>query len=186
LKDLGKKIRKYRTDKRLTIKGLAEVVSVSPSMISQIERGYASASLVTLDKIAKALEVPVSEFFEVTSKDGEKKKKIVRKEERKSIKFANSPVIYNLLTATFDSAIEFLLIETPPHTPTTKVTKFSHPGEEFFYVLKGPIILNVGDESFLLNEGDSGSFDSSIPHNLENNSDEKTLLLIAATEKFIT
>jgi len=42
-----------------------------------------------------------------------------------------------------------------------------HPGEEYVYCLQGDVRVIVGDESHLLSEGDSISFDSSLRHNFE-------------------
>lgn len=42
--------------------------------------------------------------------------------------------------------------------------RFDHEGEELFYVLKGKVRFYYGDKEYLLKEGDSVYFDSSIPH----------------------
>lgn len=61
---IGNKIRQLRTTKELTLKQLAGRSNLSVSLISQIERAESSASLSSLYKIATALNVKMSEFFD--------------------------------------------------------------------------------------------------------------------------
>jgi transcriptional regulator with XRE-family HTH domain len=42
--------------------------------------------------------------------------------------------------------------------------KSSHEGEEFIYVLEGALSLEYGNDSFVLNTGDSVYYDSIVPH----------------------
>lgn len=61
---IGNRIRQLRTGKDLTLKQLAGRSNLSVSLISQIERAESSASLASLYKISKALNVPMGTFFE--------------------------------------------------------------------------------------------------------------------------
>lgn len=61
--DIGKKIRDLRKDKNLNISDLAEIAGVSPGLISQIERNIVTPSIVSLWKIAQALDVSVGDFL---------------------------------------------------------------------------------------------------------------------------
>lgn len=60
----GRKLRKIRRDRDLTQDQLAEAIGVTLDFISRMERGQDAASFETLDKLAKALGVPVSELFQ--------------------------------------------------------------------------------------------------------------------------
>src|ERR687891_2849333 len=60
---LGKRVAGYRTARGLKVSALARAVGVSPSLISQIERGQSRPSVSTLFALAEALEVPVDAFF---------------------------------------------------------------------------------------------------------------------------
>jgi transcriptional regulator with XRE-family HTH domain len=59
-KDLGLKIKTLRKQKRIEIKDLAVKVDISSSYMSNIESGLRNPSLKTLEKIAKALEIPAN------------------------------------------------------------------------------------------------------------------------------
>lgn len=63
LQSFGKRIAEVRKSKGMTQNQLAERVSMSVVTIAYIETGKRWVRLATLDKIAKALKVSVSELF---------------------------------------------------------------------------------------------------------------------------
>ncbi|MBW6464546.1 MAG: cupin domain-containing protein [Firmicutes bacterium] len=182
----GDVIRKIRRSKKMTMQELSDSVGVSKSLISQVERGEVLPSLTTLEKIAAVLDMPITDFFEVESDEINEEDIIVRRDHRKKIIMPGSPVVYNLLTKSLKNKIEFLLIEVPPNVYKETVdTTFKHRGEEYFIVLEGQLHLTIDDKQFVLNEGDSGCFNSGIAHAFENKTDKKTVFLVAVTESFI-
>ena len=60
----GKRIRFFREQDGLTQAELAEKTGLSDNFIGLIERGIKHPTLETLNKIAEALEVHLSEFFQ--------------------------------------------------------------------------------------------------------------------------
>lgn len=58
---MGQKIRMYREQHKWTQAQLAEIVDVSTSFIGHIERGTRKASLETVEKICRALQVSMDE-----------------------------------------------------------------------------------------------------------------------------
>lgn len=61
---IGKRIKEERKKLKITQERLAELTNLSVAFIGQIERGHNRASLVTVHKIADALHIPISKFFE--------------------------------------------------------------------------------------------------------------------------
>jgi DNA-binding response OmpR family regulator len=61
---LGRRLRERRTLSELTLKQLANRTGLSVSLISQIELGKSAASMSTLHKLATALQVKMTYFFE--------------------------------------------------------------------------------------------------------------------------
>lgn len=182
----GKRIREIRKSKHMSIVELADMVGVSKSLISQVERGDIFPSLSTLEKIAIALEVDITQFFKIESAPPVSESEIVvRGNKRKKITMPNSSMIYNLLTPNLRKSLEFLLIEIPPFAEKgeeeEEIETFKHEGEEYFFVLEGQLELVIGEQSYVLNAGDSGCFDSSHGHVWRNNSNQKGAFLIAAT-----
>src|SRR5436189_964561 len=62
-KDLGARLRHAREQKGFTVRGLARYVGVSPSLVSQIERGRVMPSVGTLYTIANELGLVVDDLF---------------------------------------------------------------------------------------------------------------------------
>lgn len=61
---VGKRLRERRSAAQLTLKQLANRTGLSVSLISQIELGKSAASMSTLHKLATALQVRMTYFFE--------------------------------------------------------------------------------------------------------------------------
>ncbi len=63
-KRIGQRIRNYRNEQNLSQEKLAELCGCHPTYIGQIERGEKNATLESIDRIASALKVPLSQLFE--------------------------------------------------------------------------------------------------------------------------
>jgi len=61
--DLGERLKFLRESRNFSSKNFAKLVGVSPSTITQIEKGQKEPSLETLRKIGKALDVDVATLF---------------------------------------------------------------------------------------------------------------------------
>ena len=61
--DIGRRLAAYRAERGLRVAELAREIGVTPSLISQIERGQSRPSVSTLFALAQALDVPVDAFF---------------------------------------------------------------------------------------------------------------------------
>jgi transcriptional regulator with XRE-family HTH domain len=62
--NFGKRLRQIRRQKDLTQEQLAEAVGVSPTFLSNLERGINGPSFDILQKLAEVLGVRVQEFFD--------------------------------------------------------------------------------------------------------------------------
>ena len=63
-KAVGQRIRNYRTKAGLSQEKLAELSGCHPTYIGQLERGEKNATIESIDKIATALNLPMSTLFE--------------------------------------------------------------------------------------------------------------------------
>src|SRR5829696_4192965 len=61
--EIGARLAAHRARRGMKVSELARQIGVSPSLISQIERGQSRPSVSTLFALAEALEVPVDAFF---------------------------------------------------------------------------------------------------------------------------
>jgi transcriptional regulator with XRE-family HTH domain len=167
----GEKIKKVRESQSVTLKYLAEEMKVSVSLLSQIENNKVSPSIDTLLGLADILDIDPEYLF----RDFRKKRKvrIVRSNERNRLSLGS--VQYELLNSPVspdkDLALETLELTIAPGGEKGS-DQYGHPGHEMGIVLSGKGELQYGTESYSLNEGDSLSFSSAVPHRLINRGDE--------------
>ena len=69
-KIIGQRIRNYRTQKELSQEKLAELAGCHPTYIGQLERGEKNATLESVEKIASAMDISLSELFDKLGKSG--------------------------------------------------------------------------------------------------------------------
>jgi transcriptional regulator with XRE-family HTH domain len=184
---LGPRIRALRQARGLRLADLARACGLSPSFISQVERSLTRPSLDALWQIADRLGVRPSELLEpmpseppslgaqIIPKNGahaDAESRIVRREERKRIQWARS-VAFELLTPDLRRNVEFAWGRMEPGAVST-TRAFSHGGEEYAVVIRGQLTYVVGDEEFVLNEGDSIAVACATPHYMVNRSDDVT------------
>ncbi|MEC9490201.1 MAG: helix-turn-helix transcriptional regulator [Halanaerobiales bacterium] len=60
---LARKIKRFRKERELTQLKLAERAGLAQSFLSNIENGLQSPSLKSLEKISKALDVPLNDLL---------------------------------------------------------------------------------------------------------------------------
>lgn len=62
--ELGLRIRYYRKQRKISQEKLAELSSLHPTYIGQVERGEKNATIESLFHIARGLDIPLSKLFE--------------------------------------------------------------------------------------------------------------------------
>jgi transcriptional regulator with XRE-family HTH domain len=178
---LGTYLRSERLRRGLGLRELARRVAVSPSFISQIERGLATPSVVTLYAIVQQLGLSLDGLFAGTSPapatNGDRRapapaRNIVRAGMRHSIQLG-SGVRWELLTERPEAGVDFLLAEYDVGAASAEAGQMiRHAGTEYGYVLTGRLGVAIGFESYELGPGDSISFESTMPHRLWTIGDE--------------
>lgn len=63
-KELGLRIRYYRKEQHMTQERLAEICNLHPTYIGQLERGEKNATVESVYRIAKGLDIPISKLLE--------------------------------------------------------------------------------------------------------------------------
>lgn len=164
---LGEKIRNLRKEQKVSIEKLAQMSGVSTGLISQMERDITTPSVDTLWEVSKALNVHINYFFD----EYENNSPIVRKGERKKIIIPNSNITYELLSPSLNNKMEFLMVKLEPGMCSSDEL-ICHEGEECGYMIQGRMKIKWGSKEYILNEGDSIYFDSTVPHRFVNIGEE--------------
>jgi transcriptional regulator with XRE-family HTH domain len=177
LETLGARIRSAREARGVSLREFARGIGVSPSLISQIERGRVRPSVGTLYAISNELELTFDDLFSTSEQPdvlagaavGRSEPAIgpvQRGHDRKRIRLAGG-VKWERLTPGHDEELEFLhVIYEVGASSCPEDALIRHPGREYAYVLSGRLGVRVGFEEYELGPGDSLSFSAQIPHRL--------------------
>jgi transcriptional regulator with XRE-family HTH domain len=170
---LGLQIRKKREQMGITLTKAAKEMNISPSLLSQIERGIVSPSISTLRTIADYLSTSIGILLnEVISRENAV---IVREDNKRHSIIHGKGVKFHILSPS-NSNLEFMYDEYEVNSSTGEKL-YRHEGEECAFVLEGKLEINLNGKKFILNEGDFIWFLSTIPHQIINLSDKKSLAI---------
>ena len=163
--ELGAGIRAERQRRGLTLTQLAERAGLSPSALSQIERGVTDPSISSLRRIANALEIG---FFQFLVQAGPPHQ-VVRKAERRTISFPNRMLQYQLLTPHLRGPFEVLSLELAPGAASGDEA-LGHDSDECLLVIRGEVDVEIAGQVHSLTEGDAVSIQRNLPHRVVNES----------------
>lgn len=156
-KPLGPKLRRLRARTGLGIVEASKRAGISPGFLSSVERGQANASVATLQRLATAYDATVMDLFQ--SPKG--KERLVRPAERRVLEM-HSGVRMEMLSSGA-TMLQSMLFRVAPLSGSDGA--YSHQGEEFIYMLQGTLEVWLDElECFVLNEGDSFWFESTLGH----------------------
>jgi transcriptional regulator with XRE-family HTH domain len=179
LYSIGETLRKTRQAQELSVHALAERSGVSAGMISQIERGKTNPSINKITILASALGLQLGVFFEPKKEDA--LFRVIRKGQRHKINVPDPNFLFELLTPDLDHQLEVVWVESAPGS-STEESPFPHEGEECVILIQGTLEVHVGDETHVLNGGDSFTlFDCTIPHWYSNPGPERVISVNAIT-----
>jgi transcriptional regulator with XRE-family HTH domain len=160
---VGNLIRELRTRQGVSLRTLAARAGFSPSFLSQVERGQASPSIASLERLAQALGTTLGEFFRVS-----RAAVVTRAGERAELTSAWSHAQVEALgPAGPGHAFESMMITLDPGGQSGGRT-YGHGGEEFAIVFAGDVRLTLGDDVYRLTPGDAATFSAELPHSWEN------------------
>jgi quercetin dioxygenase-like cupin family protein len=144
---------------------------LSASYLSQIERGVTMPSLTRLTTIANALDVEVGYFFE----DDVSAPCVVRSNQGKRLKNTADAMVELLSADLSDKKIQPYRMVCQPGASSGQPA--THPGEESGLVLKGRLAVTIGEETFVLEAGDSIHYQALQPHSWRNEGSAECVVL---------
>jgi transcriptional regulator with XRE-family HTH domain len=164
---IGAQVRGLRKRQDMTVAELAGQAGLSAGMLSKVENGAISPSLATLQSLALALNVPLTNFFS----SFEQKHDITHVQageglviERRGTKSGHQ---YQLLGHPFpaDFAYEPYLVTLSKGAEP--YPNFRHEGMEFIFILEGEVGYRHGNHIYPLGPGDSLFFNANSAHGPE-------------------
>jgi transcriptional regulator with XRE-family HTH domain len=178
--NVNRVIKRLRQTNSLTLDELAKKSNLTKGYLSKVENAKRSPPVSTLQSLAVALGVDISEFFKAGSPHNylSDSLDIARNrdrndEESKEVStesgYAYKPLVENLKNKYMSPFL--MTIEKG------KTGVFSHDSEEFGYVIEGEIQLEYEGQSYVLKQGESFYFDSRKPHQIINKNKETAVIL---------
>jgi transcriptional regulator with XRE-family HTH domain len=147
-----RRLKKVRTQRRMTLSGVAAATGISKSTLSRLETGQRRPTLELLLALSQTYRVPLDELVgapdvgdsRIRLKPGQVKGRTV-------IPLSRQP----------DSMQAWKIV-----IPTSKVDPEprAHDGHEWLYVLSGRMRLVLGDKDWVLGPGEVAEFDTQAPH----------------------
>lgn len=169
---VGRKIKKARTGKKMTLDMLANETGYSVEHLKEIEDGKKTPHVGTLLQISRALQIDSGLLLESEEEKSNLKKR-VKEYAKRTENYA-----YATLTPGAENKHLKAFKVTVGARQEHKGVGYNHEGEEFVYVLSGGIEVTVGEHVNTLKAGESLHFNSGISHKLRNIVDEPAELLV--------
>ena len=157
-------VRRRRQDIGLTVGQLAERSGISKGMLSKIENAQTSPSLATLERLAGALDMPLTSLF----------RGLAEERDAVFVKADSGPEIvrqgtraghaYQLLGSLRGprKQVEPLLVTLTERAEI--FPSFQHAGIELLYMLSGTMDYSYGKQQYRMEPGDTLQFEGDIPH----------------------
>jgi transcriptional regulator with XRE-family HTH domain len=162
--DVGQRLRILREERGISMRALARRSSLSANALSMIERGLTSPSVSTLNKLATALEVPITAFFR---KEPIREQVVFRKaSERARVPFLRG-VIEGLGGESFAGRVEAFLL-TLESGGSSGPHGMIHTGHEMVFCLRGSLEYEVDAQRYVMEPGDSLIFAAQLNHRWRN------------------
>jgi transcriptional regulator with XRE-family HTH domain len=170
---LGARVRAFREARRLSVRRLAAMAGLSPSLVSQFERGQSNVSIGALRRIAQALGLATADLFDT----GEiTQHRFVRREDRPVLRAGPGTRKY-LISPRPAKHAEVYTAEIGPGGTTSEEPYTHGCSQEILLVLRGRIRCWVGEDSFEMSEGDSVEYQTDIPHRAANSGTDTAEIL---------
>ncbi|RME20864.1 MAG: cupin domain-containing protein [Deltaproteobacteria bacterium] len=187
LTNVGEMIKKFREGAGMTLQQLAQRAGVSEKELESIENDMISPALGVLTKICDGLGVSLGRFFQ----QGPRKfYSLVRaSDEKAGTRFASKNgadhgyVYLSLGSEKRSRVMEPFLVTLTPPSDTSGLHRSieedfgTHSGEEFIYVLEGKVRVELEDQSWVLEPGDSIYYDATVPHRVLHHGSEPAKVL---------
>lgn len=169
--EIGERLRHLRKSRGLSVRALARMADLSPSFISQLERGKTNATIPSLMRITGALGISTGGLLSDES--------LVMRPQHHADRH---PLTYGgyreyVLSRRPSAHFEVFLGVLKPGSAEAPEKYASGHSEEFCYVISGKVLCHVGDETYPMEAGDAIEYLSSIPGRIENAGDETAQVL---------
>ena len=152
LDQVGSRLKRLRTQRRITLTALASTTGISKSTLSRLETGQRRPTLELLLALSQAYRVPLDDLVGAPEVgDPRIRLKPGRVKGRTIIPLTRQP-----------HGVQAWKIVIP--TGKVNPEPRAHDGHEWIYVLSGRMRLILGDQDWVLGPGEVAEFDTGVRH----------------------
>lgn len=178
--EIGPRLRSERESRGLSQRELARRLGLSPSLISQIEKGQSRPSVSTLYAMVSELDLSLDELLlrgsdarsDAAPAARRPRPPVSRPDDREVI-VLESGVRWERMADGSDSHVDFMhVVYEVGGASSEDGTLMRHPGREYGYVIRGRLAVQIAFDTHELGPGDGVAFDSTTPHRLSNIGEE--------------
>lgn len=169
---VGRQVRRWRTDRTMTLADVSKRSGLNIGYLSQIENDKAVPSLEALASLAAALDVPIGWFLI----DDTRPPRVVRAGERPS---RSSPWGGRIERVDGGQSRDISIVQVHA-TPGTRTGGHAHAGDEHHIVMSGRWRMQQNDHEVEVGPGDYLVWDAELPHDVRLLGDEPGSMLIVS------
>ncbi|WP_433501250.1 helix-turn-helix domain-containing protein [Sphaerimonospora sp. CA-214678] len=171
--EIGRRLREARAARSLSLDTVSAACGISPSLLSQVERGKVTPSLATLHSITQVLNIAMFDLFGSPAD----RPALIRAGSRNVIRPPDSGgVSYELLSSGQLRNLQMIEMHLGGEARSFDHV-LSHAGEECLIVTSGSARIKVGTEELTLHVGDSLSYVARLPHQFQGLEDGTRLII---------
>jgi quercetin dioxygenase-like cupin family protein len=169
--NLGERMKTAREKKKWSMNDLARETGYPANDLKKVEENKITPPVAMVLQLSRVLNFNMEADGDVEDKKASQvrtksHKKRVDSYAYTSLTEANAKKHLRAYLVTIDAGAEH------------KGVEYMHEGEEFIYVLKGGLVIQVGANVNVLSKGDNIHFNSGLHHKLSNPTQETTKLLV--------
>ena len=175
--NLGRRVKKLRTDRGWSLEELAGASGVSRSMLSEIEREKANPTLTVTFRIARAFGLTLQEIIE-SAETSASKIQVIRASDRAQVYRSDKQCeIRTLSPLNLEKDVEFYELTLRPGGALRSQPHFEGT-REFLTVEEGSVRIESGTDTDELGKGDSGTYRADVPHAILNTGKAAALVFL--------
>ena len=159
MEKIGNKIRIERKRRGLTLEQLSKKIGISSITLQRIETGKTSPSVAVLSEISNVLDKPIHSFFP------ESKRPFIHIKCRNQ-RSISSPMLKIKLIGPRKMITDNISVTYGELKKGKTIDLHSNRGIEWAYILEGKCEHKHNDRSFILEAGDSISYDARVEHSV--------------------